>query len=344
MGAGKTLNKPANWLFEGIPSGLIGDITDNGDTITVKRISLNKVFLKLNPFIYGGEVRSISSVCTSSNINKWAAFKPTTIPFRENGLARLGNEIVYIPPSNVYRLGDFAAYNHNARAFEPVGPTEITYPSSQVGTTITRYVQLTLPEFDFRTEIQGLTSVAAITTKTVVGGITREKTTALDLLFDPDHPSFYPSQLFVEYDVYVAYANISFDVEVWLADQLLTKLVKLDTDLSVSGSQISIPEGTIRSINTDSGRSFEYIGGVYLLSTPKKITIQGIGYNQGGLFLGNKILNVYVRGVESGAYQMVGSFITPKYEYTLFQETFTFSHTSETTIDVLLTEGSTIRV
>ena len=118
-------------------------------------------------YAYIGDVRNtlsednynVGKLCTSTNINIWAAFKPTrhipqTVPKHYHGWELGGGgELEYQRPNNTtgYDLGHFLGYNHDA-----VEPGAIRYNSSYVYRVFDTLVEqsvgllIALPEFDLR--------------------------------------------------------------------------------------------------------------------------------------------------------------------------------------------------
>lgn len=337
---GKILNKPARWLYDEIPTGLIGDVVDNGSTVDISNISMGSTFTK----VVGLQLDnySMQTLYNHPNINFWAAFKPTNNSNFTTGLKVESQEIVYPTRTGEMDLEHWIGYNHDAPAFEPVSDSSIKYPDSAIGTTIIQGVQLNLPEFDFRTEIEGMNNVNTITIKTVSGGVTREYSNNIPDLLDTGDPDFWPSSFLLMYEVYVYSGSIGFSLEVLLKDFLGTTIAKLD-EINMSGSVIVTPTGTIRNFYTASGKDLDYVAGNYYLSSPEEVQISASGYNQNGLYLPNRTLNIYVRGINQfgvvGSWGKVGELVTPPTQYEIFGDTFTVSNTAEETIDVYLTEG-----
>ena len=61
---------------------------------------------------------TLSGLCTSANINKWAKYKPVRGTYPASSNYTYGIDVeddwAYIQPNSVYRLGDFRQYNHSA--------------------------------------------------------------------------------------------------------------------------------------------------------------------------------------------------------------------------------------
>ena len=103
-------------------SNTIGNITNLlGGDIDVTDISLNEVYDKLFPF--GISInRNIQTVVKSSNVNKWAAFRPYSTSYDNSwgwGYNTSTHQLIEYHKRNDntnLRLGDFAGYNHNAEA------------------------------------------------------------------------------------------------------------------------------------------------------------------------------------------------------------------------------------
>lgn len=97
----------------------------------------------------GASTTAIGSLCLSSLINKWAAFKPNkgglALP---SGMIISGNDIIYDKPTSNYRIGDFAGYNHNAPT---PGVIENSATLVYYGTGTQSFgLRIQLPEFDVR--------------------------------------------------------------------------------------------------------------------------------------------------------------------------------------------------
>ena len=73
---------------------------------------------------------TLSGLCTSANINKWAKYKPVRGTYPASSNYTYGIDVeddwAYLQPNSVYRLGDFRQYNHSA-----LPPIKLTmYPDS----------------------------------------------------------------------------------------------------------------------------------------------------------------------------------------------------------------------
>ena len=148
----------------------LGFDTDNIDIGNKNQVSgLNWEFW----YAYVGDVRNtlsennynLGKLCKSTNINKWAAYKPnrhgvSEEPWEYTGLAvdNVTKEIVYERPTNVsgYWIDHFLGYNHNAT--EPKINVADNYYYLDGGEEkekqFAETMIVTLPEFDIRTGVR----------------------------------------------------------------------------------------------------------------------------------------------------------------------------------------------
>ena len=68
--------------------------------------------------LLGESAWTLSGLCTSDKINKWAKYKPVRGTYPQSSISTYGIDVMddwaYIQPNSVYRLGDFRQYNHEA--------------------------------------------------------------------------------------------------------------------------------------------------------------------------------------------------------------------------------------
>jgi hypothetical protein len=124
---GKTLTKIHQITASQIISRSdVGAIADNANgTLTATDVTVTAVQNAL-----GETSTSVSTLCTSANINKWANFSPYSLGYDST------NEVfTHIAPSAPYKLGDFAGYNHQAETLKGESTDESKYLTTLTGTT-----------------------------------------------------------------------------------------------------------------------------------------------------------------------------------------------------------------
>jgi hypothetical protein len=139
-----------------LPLGLsIGEVSAIGQYALVSPRVYDFTNIKMSEIrnTLGESTYDLKTLCLSSNINKWAAFKPN----RGSGYDPSGmgiesgspNNIVYLKPTDAfgYVMGHFAGYNHNANT---PGEWESALPTYGSGGEQEIEAPLTLPEFDLR--------------------------------------------------------------------------------------------------------------------------------------------------------------------------------------------------
>ena len=111
-----TLTKPFKFEPES-NNDLVGNIIDNGSSITVSNVRLSKARQAVGHPNY-----SLRSLCLSPHINEFAAFRPTIEGFKHqfgwdqqsyDGIVGVGP--VYPTSAFGFKLGDFAGYHHKAK-------------------------------------------------------------------------------------------------------------------------------------------------------------------------------------------------------------------------------------
>lgn len=125
---GKTITIPSNINYSTIESNSdVGTLSDNGDgTFDAADVNISTV-----KSVLGESTYALSSLCTSSAVNRWSLFKPD-----RNKVDSVNNQIIY-SPSAPHALGDFAAYDHNAAAdYMEHSSGSKEYPYTQSGVVI----------------------------------------------------------------------------------------------------------------------------------------------------------------------------------------------------------------
>jgi hypothetical protein len=140
-----------------LPMGLkIQDVSAIGNTQLVGTdtyLFTNIAISQIRSFVggYSGSSNPIRTVCTSPNLNRWAAFKPWRrgLGGTGHGMMVVSNNIAYTGPidSSAYYMTDFAGYNHNAPIPGILTHTALNFTFN---TSTTHYVDLYLrfPEFN----------------------------------------------------------------------------------------------------------------------------------------------------------------------------------------------------
>lgn len=84
-----------------------GYITTTENGILCSNMSITQISNVLNANTY-----NLKSLCTHPNINKWSAFGPIKhLPSHAN---YFDSSLIFLYPTNNFKLSDFAGYNHNA--------------------------------------------------------------------------------------------------------------------------------------------------------------------------------------------------------------------------------------
>lgn len=137
-----------------LPLGLnISDVSPIGNysALTGRNYVFRDIKLSEARNVVGGNY-SVGSVCSSLNINYWAAFKPwrrgTT--GTDSGMVKGSHDITYVKPTDTsgYHLGDFAGYNHQAPVPGIISGQQTLYYQSLGWQDFT--LTVSLPEFDVR--------------------------------------------------------------------------------------------------------------------------------------------------------------------------------------------------
>lgn len=136
-----------------LPLGLdISDVSNIGQYSLTSGREYDATDIKMSEVrnVLGASSYSLKTLCLSTQINEWAAFKPTRLT-HPSGMTISSSEFVYQKPNDTsgYKLGDFAGYNHQAPTPDVIeGDSAIEYVAD--GTTATTTIIITLPEWDVR--------------------------------------------------------------------------------------------------------------------------------------------------------------------------------------------------
>ena len=111
-------------------------LTVNGSQVDCTNITITKI-----KNVIGASASTVSSLCTSGNVNKWSGFSPREFYISGN--------VVYDRVKTPYTMGSFAGYNHGAGSpFCTVNPT-FNLPSTQAQQIVNINVSVNISEANF---------------------------------------------------------------------------------------------------------------------------------------------------------------------------------------------------
>ena len=210
-----------------LPQGMvIGDVSAIGDYALISGQQYDATNIKLSEArsVLGETTWNLGQICLSSNINKWAAFKPwrrTNPDASHHGMIVVSKDITYELPTAIggYALGHFAGYNNNADANRTpyVLPSSIQeYYTVFPQTAYTIGIALYLPEFDVRDVDDGnIVNAYARTYNSVNALVYTDEVELTDVVMAAGY-----IQTYAKIDIPAGGTTVNFTVKITLGDTI----------------------------------------------------------------------------------------------------------------------------